>query len=230
MRGHGWRLRCIGRRARRHARSAGSCARRRGDGLHVDRVGRLEHPARVQSGSALVRDDPRHHRHRQPDPHLLDRVHARGDRQRIRAVPLLPEPVRVVHARPRPRHDVPRAVRRLGRRGSLLVSPHRILVSKKSATDAGKKAFIVNRIGDFAFILGMALLWTTFRDARLSAPRQSGGTAAEGSGPRRDLPGDAAPVHRRHRQVRSDSHCTSGCRTRWKVRRRSPRSSTPRRW
>ncbi len=34
--------------------------------------------------------------------------------------------------------------------------------SKKSATDAGKKAFIVNRIGDFAFILGMALLWTTF--------------------------------------------------------------------
>jgi NADH-quinone oxidoreductase subunit L len=33
---------------------------------------------------------------------------------------------------------------------------------KKSATDAGNKAFIVNRVGDFAFILGMALLWTTF--------------------------------------------------------------------
>jgi NADH-quinone oxidoreductase subunit L len=33
---------------------------------------------------------------------------------------------------------------------------------KKSAIDAGKKAFIVNRIGDFAFVLGMALLWTTF--------------------------------------------------------------------
>jgi NADH-quinone oxidoreductase subunit L len=33
---------------------------------------------------------------------------------------------------------------------------------KQSATDAGKKAFIVNRIGDFAFVLGMALLWTTF--------------------------------------------------------------------
>jgi len=33
---------------------------------------------------------------------------------------------------------------------------------KKSATDAGKKAFIVNRIGDFAFVLGMALLWTFF--------------------------------------------------------------------
>jgi len=33
---------------------------------------------------------------------------------------------------------------------------------KKSANDAGKKAFIVNRIGDFAFILGMLLLWTAF--------------------------------------------------------------------
>ena len=34
--------------------------------------------------------------------------------------------------------------------------------SKRSATDAGKKAFVVNRIGDFAFLLGMLLLWTVF--------------------------------------------------------------------
>jgi NADH-quinone oxidoreductase subunit L len=33
---------------------------------------------------------------------------------------------------------------------------------KRSANDAGKKAFVVNRIGDFAFILGMALLFVTF--------------------------------------------------------------------
>jgi NADH-quinone oxidoreductase subunit L len=33
---------------------------------------------------------------------------------------------------------------------------------KKSASDAGKKAFIVNRIGDFGFILGVLLLWTVF--------------------------------------------------------------------
>jgi NADH-quinone oxidoreductase subunit L len=33
---------------------------------------------------------------------------------------------------------------------------------KKSAADAGKKAFIVNRIGDFGFILGMLLLFATF--------------------------------------------------------------------
>jgi NADH-quinone oxidoreductase subunit L len=31
---------------------------------------------------------------------------------------------------------------------------------KKSASDAGKKAFVVNRIGDYAFLLGMFLLFT----------------------------------------------------------------------
>ena len=33
---------------------------------------------------------------------------------------------------------------------------------QKSAADAGKKAFIVNRIGDFGFMLGMFLLFRTF--------------------------------------------------------------------
>ncbi|HEY2460614.1 MAG TPA: NADH-quinone oxidoreductase subunit L [Candidatus Acidoferrum sp.] len=33
---------------------------------------------------------------------------------------------------------------------------------RKSATDAGNKAFIVNRIGDFGFMLGMFLLFRTF--------------------------------------------------------------------
>jgi len=32
---------------------------------------------------------------------------------------------------------------------------------KKSAADAGKKAFIVNRVGDFGFALGVMLLWNT---------------------------------------------------------------------
>ena len=33
---------------------------------------------------------------------------------------------------------------------------------KQSASDAGKKAFIVNRVGDFGFLLGVLLLWVTF--------------------------------------------------------------------
>src|SRR6476660_8038599 len=34
---------------------------------------------------------------------------------------------------------------------------------KRSAADAGKKAFIVNRIGDFGFMLGMLLIFVTFQ-------------------------------------------------------------------
>ena len=34
--------------------------------------------------------------------------------------------------------------------------------SKQSASDAGKKAFVVNRIGDYAFILGMLLIVVQF--------------------------------------------------------------------
>ena len=33
---------------------------------------------------------------------------------------------------------------------------------KKTATDAGNKAFLVNRVGDAGFLLGLFLLWTTF--------------------------------------------------------------------
>jgi NADH-quinone oxidoreductase subunit L len=40
---------------------------------------------------------------------------------------------------------------------------------KKSAADAGKKAFIVNRIGDFGFMLGMFLLFRTFNSLDFNA-------------------------------------------------------------
>ena len=40
---------------------------------------------------------------------------------------------------------------------------------KKSASDAGKKAFIVNRIGDFGFMLGMFLLFRTFHSLDFAA-------------------------------------------------------------
>src|SRR3972149_5283604 len=33
---------------------------------------------------------------------------------------------------------------------------------KKTATDAGNKAFLVNRVGDAGFLLGLLLLWRTF--------------------------------------------------------------------
>ena len=40
--------------------------------------------------------------------------------------------------------------------------------TKQSASDAGKKAFIVNRIGDFGFLLGMFVVWTPVRHASTS--------------------------------------------------------------
>jgi NADH-quinone oxidoreductase subunit L len=52
---------------------------------------------------------------------------------------------------------------------------------KKSAADAGKKAFIVNRVGDYAFLLGMFALFTRFgtldfqRIATLVSPTAPGG-------------------------------------------------------
>ena len=40
--------------------------------------------------------------------------------------------------------------------------------TKQSASDAGKKAFVVNRIGDAGFILGVFLIWRTFGSLQYS--------------------------------------------------------------
>ena len=81
--------------------------------------------------SAVGGDDPGRHRHRLADPHLLDRLHARGERRRVRALLLVPEPVRRVHAGARARLELPGDVRRLGGRRPLLVPADRLLVSEE---------------------------------------------------------------------------------------------------
>jgi len=54
---------------------------------------------------------------------------------------------------------------------------------KKSASDAGKKAFIVNRIGDWGFILGMFLIFATFGTLDFRAVANAAGPmAAETAG------------------------------------------------
>ena len=101
---------------------------------------------------------------------------------------------------------------------------------KKSAADAGKKAFVVNRIGDYAFILGMLALFAQFGTLDFQAIAGRGGGAAgrrpasASSRSRRCCCSSAPPASRR--RFRS----TPGCRTRWKARRRCRPSSTPRRW
>ena len=75
---------------------------------------------------------------------------------------------------------------------------------KKSAGDAGKKAFIVNRVGDAGFILGMLLMFSVLGTVRFTG-RERG--AAQRPFPRRDRRlrraerHGAADVLRRHRQI-----------------------------
>jgi NADH-quinone oxidoreductase subunit L len=50
--------------------------------------------------------------------------------------------------------------------------------TKKSASDAGKKAFIVNRVGDFGFGLGVMWLWTALGTVSYTEVFKSAGTLA----------------------------------------------------
>ena len=77
---------------------------------------------------------------------------------------------------------------------------------KKSAADAGKKAFITNRVGDWGFVLGVFLIFIDLRHARL--PRRAGrgrGPAGRNRALRRAVGDLPAAVRRRDRQERADS-------------------------
>ncbi len=99
---------------------------------------------------------------------------------------------------------------------------------KTSAADAGKKAFIVNRIGDFGFLIGMFLLLANFGTltfseiaAKLTAnPGWTGGVLT------------ATALCLLLGATGKSLNCLfiSGCPTRWKAPRLSPRSSTPPPW
>jgi NADH-quinone oxidoreductase subunit L len=49
--------------------------------------------------------------------------------------------------------------------------------TRPSAASAGKKAFVVNRIGDWGFIVGLFLIWTTFGTFQFVGGGHSGGAA-----------------------------------------------------
>ena len=117
---------------RRCWRAARRARRRRSSrpSFDLDRVGRPAHSVHAAARSAVGADDPGRHRHRLADPPLLDRLHARGERQRVRALLLVPEPVCRVHARARARRELPGDVRRLGGRRALLVPADRVLVQE----------------------------------------------------------------------------------------------------
>ena len=100
---------------------------------------------------------------------------------------------------------------------------------KPSANAAAIKAFIVNRVGDFGFALGIFGVFFVFKSIQLDDV-----FAAAAAQQRQDLPvrrlrrrhhDDAVPalVHGRDAARARSSCCTPGCPTRWRARRRCPR-------
>ena len=103
--------------------------------------------------------------------------------------------------------------------------------TRPTAIYANLKAFLVNRVGDFGFLLGIGLVLAYFGTldyAQVFARRRRHGRARRSSLLGRDRVGaddgrsasacSSAPWARPR-----SSRCTSGCPTRWKARRRSPR-------
>ena len=100
---------------------------------------------------------------------------------------------------------------------------------KPSANAAAIKAFIVNRVGDFGFALGIFAVWMLSGLGELRRDLRQG--ARDG---RRCASTSSAWTCRRWRRPacccssapwasRPSSACTPGCPTPWKARRRSPR-------
>ncbi len=87
-------------------------------------AGRLRLPHRLTVRHDAVLRDVRG----VPDPRVLDRVHARREREGVRAVLRVPEPVHVRDAHAGSRGQPRRDVRRLGRRRAVLLPADRVLL------------------------------------------------------------------------------------------------------
>ena len=97
----------------------------------------------------------------------------------------------------------------------------------REKADAGKKAFIVNRIGDVGFLVAMFLLFSTFGTVTSSVfPCRGSWITAGGL-----VDGDHALfLPGRSREERADAALSSGFPTPWRARRPCRRSSTRPRW
>ena len=129
--------------------------------LHLDFSRNVPRRIRSASRSTDRRDAAGRDRSRLAHPHLFDRVH--GARRRLLPLLLVPESVHVFHAHPDSRRELRACCSSDGKAWASAATCWSGSTScEKSAADAGKKAFIVNRIGDFGFMLGMFLLFKTF--------------------------------------------------------------------
>ena len=186
-------------------RPAAGIARQHPARVRLDHVGRVQRRLHAAPRSAVGADDSGRHRHRLADSPLLDLLHARGARLRVRALLLLSESVRGVHARARARRELPGDVRRLGRRRPLLLPAHRILVSEEIGL--GRRQESVHRQPHRRLRVHSrrAVDRGAVRHRRLPAGRSGAVRARPGGDVRDDFAHHAAAVHRRDRQVGADS-------------------------
>ena len=100
--------------------------------------------------------------------------------------------------------------------------------SDEANASAGKKAFVINRIGDWGFLVAMFLLFATVGSLDyldIFEAFEAGEVAAVDRDRHRPAACSSAPAASRPR-----SRCSSGCPTPWPARRRSRPSSTRPRW
>ena len=95
---------------------------------------------------------------------------------------------------------------------------------KKSACDAGKKAFVMNRVGDFGFLLGdlHPLLVSRQAPRHLDDPFTELPPCGKFPGGGSRHPDHPLLLPRSHRQIGADSRSTPGCPTPWKAPPRFP--------
>jgi NADH-quinone oxidoreductase subunit L len=89
---------------------------------------------------------------------------------------------------------------------------------KKSASQAGKKAFLVNRVGDWGYTLGMLLIFVTTGTLQFTGVFEQAEAIGTGTLTWICLLCSSGPWARA-----PSSRCTCGCQTRW----RAPRPSAP---
>ena len=97
---------------------------------------------------------------------------------------------------------------------------------RPSAATAAKKAFLMNRVGDVGLAIAIFLIFANLGTLQYTAGLRPGRRAVRrGRSSRSRCCCCSAPA-----ASPASSRCRPGCRTRWRARPRSRRSSTPRRW
>ena len=88
---------------------------------------------------------------------------------------------------------------------------------RPAAADAGKKAFITNRLGDFGFLLGILMVWSTLGSLNFATLSDKLATNPAAFGTTATMAGLLIFCGAMGKSAQFP--CTSGCRTPWKVPR-----------